>query len=499
MNYNPIHPHCGPGNSVSSEAPSDPVDRACWIHDQQYGQLENPYFTFNSADQQFIDALEDEKGFGAAFYREVFKAKKRFLQHHTELSLASNKAKKGDSNTVYDEANKFAPIIYGTGIFKPTFNKSGVYLGHHLETRKGLRFEDLLDEKDFDPEQISVLPYIFNAEEKVDFVDNVAPAVRANSFRKNLSSLQMPFRSRRGGGRYRKGRKRRMSRRPLSSRARKAVKAIVSRKLEESPVYSSDTLEGSQFPTNANQCYWIFGECVTAAIITALLATGRRRFIRSPTASVAVLENEVSDYNATYRPYTRLAMKDAGSFCQWSFRNNDIGANDAILDCYTYLCIDDTNTSFQTCLETGYAEYLSDASANKTSPLCWPSMARKRINQYYKLIDHKKFYLKPGQACRYTVKQNHSGSDQIESVGGDTNTYLAGRTKVAVFRLQGWIAHDAVNTTNVGLSDVTLDYIKRNVVRVKYTSSEELPRITNTTSGLDTIANGAVQMNLDQD
>lgn len=77
MNYNPIHPHCGPGNTVAGSQPLDVVDATCWEHDKQYGELIdsgiNPYTTFTKYDQEFIDRM-DKLGF--PIYSAPFKAKK---------------------------------------------------------------------------------------------------------------------------------------------------------------------------------------------------------------------------------------------------------------------------------------------------------------------------------------------------------------------------------------------------------------------------------------
>lgn len=61
MSLNPIHPHCGPFNTVSKKRPRNRIDRACWKHDKEYGKIQDesgrwwyPYWYFNDADIEFI-------------------------------------------------------------------------------------------------------------------------------------------------------------------------------------------------------------------------------------------------------------------------------------------------------------------------------------------------------------------------------------------------------------------------------------------------------------
>lgn len=94
MVYNPLHPHCGPGNVVSSVAPVDPIDKICWDHDRRYGDLQKrygqywPYSHWNYADDRFIkDIYPYIYTSDAAFtYWSAFQAKKgvtRVMQPNT--------------------------------------------------------------------------------------------------------------------------------------------------------------------------------------------------------------------------------------------------------------------------------------------------------------------------------------------------------------------------------------------------------------------------------
>lgn len=95
MQYNPLHPHCGPFNYVDDEEPDDPVDAVCWRHDRAYGSggFKN-YTHFNDADRVFLKemgALSD-RGVGGIWpnlYSSYFNVKKRLAPHYSSSNRSS--------------------------------------------------------------------------------------------------------------------------------------------------------------------------------------------------------------------------------------------------------------------------------------------------------------------------------------------------------------------------------------------------------------------------
>lgn len=80
MYYNPVHPHCGPFNSVSRKRPYDEVDAACWAHDKKYAQYgSKAYWKYNKADKEFIDTMQGIGSLPAKFYAMPFKFKRKFF------------------------------------------------------------------------------------------------------------------------------------------------------------------------------------------------------------------------------------------------------------------------------------------------------------------------------------------------------------------------------------------------------------------------------------
>lgn len=57
MQYNQVHPHCGPFNSVDVLPPTDAIDKVCWDHDNAYADMQalgyTPYYGWNAADRVF--------------------------------------------------------------------------------------------------------------------------------------------------------------------------------------------------------------------------------------------------------------------------------------------------------------------------------------------------------------------------------------------------------------------------------------------------------------
>lgn len=59
MNYNLIHPHCGPFNTMADKPPKDPIDRACYYHDLAYAKLgPEAYYKMNKADYVFMAKMK---------------------------------------------------------------------------------------------------------------------------------------------------------------------------------------------------------------------------------------------------------------------------------------------------------------------------------------------------------------------------------------------------------------------------------------------------------
>lgn len=92
MQYNPVHPHCGPFNYVDIEEPDDPVDAICWRHDKAYGEMQSvgrsPMLYYNEADEQFIHEMRQQSHYLADAYTIYFEGKRLVAPHDVQYQQA---------------------------------------------------------------------------------------------------------------------------------------------------------------------------------------------------------------------------------------------------------------------------------------------------------------------------------------------------------------------------------------------------------------------------
>jgi len=86
----PGYNYLGPFNDLESGKPTNASDEAARIHDYEYNDLQkegkNPYFTFNRADQKFLDSIKSNSDYGGVIGRTFFNAKKRLAKHDVDSS-----------------------------------------------------------------------------------------------------------------------------------------------------------------------------------------------------------------------------------------------------------------------------------------------------------------------------------------------------------------------------------------------------------------------------
>lgn len=57
----PGYKYCGPFNKLHGELPTNPSDKACAEHDEEYDRIDNPYTTYSEADRRFIERTTDAR------------------------------------------------------------------------------------------------------------------------------------------------------------------------------------------------------------------------------------------------------------------------------------------------------------------------------------------------------------------------------------------------------------------------------------------------------
>lgn len=101
VKYNPLHPHCGPFNSVDKFPPKNKVDRICWKHDKAYGRMgSSAYYNYNEADELFIQRMDRQPGLVPAAYSSVFKSKRLLFPKKMPATPRRSKRKRVNSTPV---------------------------------------------------------------------------------------------------------------------------------------------------------------------------------------------------------------------------------------------------------------------------------------------------------------------------------------------------------------------------------------------------------------
>lgn len=136
MKYNPLHPHCGPFNSVSVKKPDNLVDRVCWEHDKEYAKLismgKNPYGLDGlKADRAMLAALPDN--FAGMTYGTFIKAKIKINQAWRNYVRSETKSMAKDPKfaTIRNKIKNFK-LQTQFSKKKMSYNRKRLFAGSYL-------------------------------------------------------------------------------------------------------------------------------------------------------------------------------------------------------------------------------------------------------------------------------------------------------------------------------------------------------------------------------
>lgn len=100
----PGYKYLGPFNSLDKGEPVNKSDKAALKHDKAYGELQrrgvNPYFTYNDADEEFIDEVGDD--WGGVIARGIFLGKRKLAKLKILPSDHAPKKKKAVHHSTID-------------------------------------------------------------------------------------------------------------------------------------------------------------------------------------------------------------------------------------------------------------------------------------------------------------------------------------------------------------------------------------------------------------
>lgn len=116
--WNPFHPHCGPGNDIDEVPPEEgTVDRICYDHDVSYGDV--PWYKqgFTESDERFINQMDTQSGILPRLYATIFRIKKVVVpgstrdKHNLNFNLKYTTRQEGKSisyieNMAYNRKRK---------------------------------------------------------------------------------------------------------------------------------------------------------------------------------------------------------------------------------------------------------------------------------------------------------------------------------------------------------------------------------------------------------
>jgi hypothetical protein len=86
--------------------------------------------------------------------------------------------------------------------------------------------------------------------------------------------------------------------------------------------------------------------------------------------------------------------------------------------------------------------------------------ARQTFTEHWKVFSHRKAILLPGEEITLKISRGRFKYDPTEDY-----QYLKGITQALILRVQGVVAHDVTNTTDVGYQPVKYDYINHEIYR----------------------------------
>lgn len=143
MNYNPIHPHCGPFNKVSANKPRDPIDAICWIHDTDYARLlaqgKNPYGPDGlEADKKMIEALP--ANVPGMTYGTLMKVKVSVMKAYAKVARHESKAIAKDPRfqTMKAKVKHWRRALEFNQKMQ-SYNRKRLYAGFNYQPSKKLR------------------------------------------------------------------------------------------------------------------------------------------------------------------------------------------------------------------------------------------------------------------------------------------------------------------------------------------------------------------------
>jgi len=413
--YNPVHPHCGPFNSVDSQKPGNDSDSACWKHDKEYGELMKEhglsvYTHFNSADQELLDNESV-----ATVYRQAFRAKK----------LVAPKLVEDKGYTISNQQGVAAEW------FSPKDYMEEKELSFHVDSHLTKYTESVQD-----------VP-VYNKDSSKD-PENSMP--RNNKRKRGKRVLR--------------------SSRALSKKINRHIKLHK----DESALQRSHFSEGFHLQNT------VFNEANTSVYTINPMSQVKGYSIpstgpfmhRSQLTAGAYTAGGIIDYARVDLSFPNVQIeggatttsdvkvKYEGGLVKFTLRNNDL------VDCYIEImqarCMCSTSSSFEYHIDSNFDQLRHATSGDMDQ---YPNVPLTKVpinnDNWKKMGKVVKIHLNPASQAIFKVKVpklQYPGRDVFLDTA---ETYFRKMTIQVLFRIHGGIAHDTVDRTLVGLGKSSCD------------------------------------------
>lgn len=244
------------------------------------------------------------------------------------------------------------------------------------------------------------------------------------------------------------------SRRARYKKAKKRMTKIIRKVSNTSPKCVYNTLTPYTLTTNDNECAYLHFTFMTSSDCNGLMSGhGPYKTIADNSRNTRL----VSEYEATNRPYTSAKLRPVPvAHMLIHIRNND--NVDAYLQIHEFLCVDFTNQTPMDMNEDKIQQKEHTAAGFTTDILYNMSSCVQYVRGKWKLLKKiKSIKLTPGKEFKYLCKPGRATFDSFKLSRTGNGDYYKFLTKIVSVRLQGGLAHESDDVTDVCYGTVQVD------------------------------------------
>jgi len=406
--YNPLHPHCGPGNYVDDVAPTDPVDLSCWAHDIKYGEENNMYLRNNKADKDFLESN------ALTVYKVPFALKRILLPSEEFRDKAMKRMRPNDELVLYDPSIQNALTIHSGNLeaagkavsvhskslsknkessMSRKYKSKGRQIGRTMRSQRELGAKinrHILKHKDE------------SAMQTLNKIDTFA--VRNTTF--NTSAQVYNY------------------------------------------INVQQDLEDMSLPTKEGP--YSIRNSLTAG---AYAAGGLQKIFRPDISYPNVLDETLAT------PTSNVKLNYRGGLTKYTIRNNELW--DVYVEIRQYICMCSSSNGVEAFVEGEYDQIRHDPSDNISAHPLFPLGRIPDGDTWATQGKTVKFMLKPAQQVIFKVKHPKRLIEGRDLQVSAALTYFKDVSQCVVFRVRGGLVHDSTNKDLVGTGEGSIDVLRQ--------------------------------------